>query len=230
MSSGYSLYEMTSFPEVAVGESVEVSYQLPLIEDIDKPPVTTFKLQRRMEDLGVEVFRVYYEYIDKRVGRTHGITFTAFVAMVNFPAYYFRQRQLFMVKAGKPLARGAMRQLIKTSPNVNGKFRKIEIDTIRHLIDSFKGVYFSVEDSADVSTVALFGPSVDQDIRFARAATEGAMNYARFDYVFEGEIFHVGISSESNVVLYDNNLDEVLELELLLDIKANLLDHAKERV
>lgn len=229
MSSSYSLFDLTAFPDISVGERVKLEYQLPLFEDIDKPPETIFDLQRKISGIEADVFRVHYEYIDKRVGRAKGIEFTAFVAMVNFPAYYFRGKNLLLIKASKPLARGAMRQLVKSSPEVSGKFRKISLDSIKHLIESFKGVYFSVDDSADVSTLALFGPSVDQDIRFMQASTEGAMNYARFDYEFIREVFHIGISSDLNVVLYDNNLDEYLELELVLDIKRKLLDEAEER-
>ena len=230
MSSSYSLYEMTSFPGLEIGESVEVIQQLKLLDEIDRPPETKFKLQRQITELDADVFRVHHEYIDNRVGRVQGITFKAFIAMVDFPAYYYRSKKLFMVKANKNWARGAMRQLTKDAPDVSGKYKKISLDSIKHLIDSFKGVYFSVEDSTDVSTLALFGPSVNHDIRFVVASDEGAMNYARFDYQFEQEVFHIGISNDSNVVLYDNNLDEYLELDLVLDIKTKLLDKAQERV
>jgi hypothetical protein len=40
----------------------------------------------------------------------------------------------------------------------------------------------------------------------------------------------VGISSDSNVVLYDNNLDEHLELKLVLDIKEKLIDLAELKI
>ena len=230
MASSYSLYDMTGFPVVQVGTEYRIPYQLPLFQDIDRAPETSLHLKRIINTRDSwEVFRVHYEYIDKRIGRAKGITFSAFVAMVDFPAYYSRQRRLFLVKASKPMARGAMRQLIKGSAGVKGACREISLDSIKHLIDSYKGVYFSVDDSTDVSTVALFGPSVNQDIRFTRASIEGAMNYARFDYEFDNEYFHVGISSDSNVVLYDNNLDEVLELDLVLDIKQKLLEQARTK-
>lgn len=230
MASSYSLYEMTQFPGLEAGQHVQAIYQGTLFDDIERPPETNFVMRRRIPELDADVFRVHYEHIANQAGRARGTTFTKFVAQNTFPAYYIRDKQLMLVKSPKSLARGAMRVLVRSAPDVAGSYRRFDLDSIQDRIRSFKAAYFSVEDSTDVSSVALFGSSVEQDFRFSRAASEGGMKHVRFDYRYEEEVFFVGISEDSVVVLFDSYLDEFLELQLVLELKERLLDHAVDKI
>lgn len=231
MPSSYSLYQMTLFPEIGVGETISGSIQTVMdlaAYGIDDPPKTEFTLQRHIDDLDINVYRVFHETIVKRTGRAKGVTFSAFIENKLFPAYYHKGNKLLMVKTGKDTAQGAIRALKKVGL-VDGERRDISLSSIKSLVEHFKGAWFSVDGSVDVSSQALFGPSVDRDLRFERASAEGEMYYIRLDYLFGSELIHIGVSDDSNIVIFDNNLDEHLELELVLDVKAKLLDPALDK-
>ncbi len=53
-------------------------------------------------------------------------------------------------------------------------------------------------------------------------------DFMRFDYLFQDEVMKVGLSSVSHVVVYNDNLYEQLELELVLDLKKRLIDIATD--
>ena len=229
MPSSYSLYEMTAFPELGAGEIVAAPLQLLLdlqMEGIEEPPKTEFTALRRIPELDMDVFRVFHEYIVRKPGRAKGVSFNIYIANANFPAYYQRINQLLLIKTSKDIAEGAFKALSKGG-RVKGQRRNISLKSIRPYIDRFKGAWFNVDGSANVKSQALFGPSIDQDMRFERASDEGEMYYIRLDYVFKDELTSLGVSNDSSIVIYDDNLDEVSELELVLHIKKNLLDKAE---
>jgi hypothetical protein len=229
--NSYSLFMMSTFPEITVGDVIAAPRQLPLdlqTAGFDEPPRTEFTLQRNIPALNIDVYRVFHEFVVRKSGRAQGVSFQVFIENRYFPAYYYKNNKLLMLKTTKDVAHGAMRELKKAS-DVDGDRRSISLSSIKNLIERFKGVWFRVADSADVSSQALFGPSVDRDMRFERASEEGEMFYIRLDYQFKSELFHVGISDDSTVVVFDDNLDEQLELELVLDIKSKLLDEAKSK-
>lgn len=51
----------------------------------------------------------------------------------------------------------------------------------------------------------------------------------RLDYDFKGSFFHIGVSQDMGVVLYDSQMDEQTELKLIFDIKRTILDKAKPK-
>jgi hypothetical protein len=227
--AGFSLYEMTKFPRIAVGENLKVRWQLQLkfpdLENVEDPE-TIFSLERQFTNAPIDVYRVKYEVVEKRVGRAKGVSFTSFVATHHFTAYYHRNQGLLLIKGKKDHALGAVRNLVTRRDDVHGNTKLLDLGSIRDRIERFKGAWFNVPDSADVTSQAFFGPSVDLDERFDRASKEGAITNARLDYGYLDQRFHVGISHDYTLVIYDNNLNEELEIDLVLDIKANLLDYA----
>lgn len=229
MSSSYSLYEIDAFPTIQIGSNFSTTYQPPLLSGTDDPPKTVFTLQRTIDGLQIDVYRILYEYIDRRIGRTQGINFVEFTSVNNFPAYHHKTKRLLMIKAKKDLVHGAIKRISKNSSDVKVHDRIIILDSIRPQLESLKGAWWKVDNSDDVSAQALFGSNIDRDERFDRASSEGEMSFVTFIYQFMNEFFTVGISSDGNVVLYGDNLDESLELELVLDIKEKLINIAQVR-
>jgi len=229
MPVSYSLYEMTAFPSggsgLVIGDAN--ASQPSLMQGYGSLPGTQFHYQRTINDLGIDVYRALHEHIVNRTGRIEDKEFTEFIAMYRFPVFYHVAGQLLMLKISKDVARGAMRSLTRSNPPVSGESKEIDLESLRPRIQRFKGVWFDVADSANVSSQALFGPSVDGDLRFERALGEGRMKYIRFDHPFEGELHHIGLSPDCNVVLFDDTYDEQMELRLVLDVKTSLIDHAE---
>lgn len=232
MPSSYSIYEMKSFPDTMPGQTIEAPRQMQLIQVTNSDAEgakTIFEHKRNINDLDIVVFRALHEYVVPEAGRTQeGVRFTSYIAEKHFPAFYVRKQGLLLLKVKKEIATGAMKQLNK-SVGVQGKRRDIYLDSIKNLIAHLRGAWFRVSDSADVNSQALFGPSIGSDLRFERASAEGAMYNLSLDYSFLNELFHVGISEDGSVVLYTENIDEQLELELVLDVKKTLLDKAKNK-
>ncbi len=199
------------------------------LERFDDPPKTEFTLQRTIDDPHMEVYRCFHEFVVRRSGRAQGVEFTSYIEKRTFPAFYHPQQQLLMLQTTKDVASSAMKELVKAA-EVKGGRREINLHSIMDRVDRFRGAWFSVEDSADVTSQAFYGPSVDRDLKFTRAASEGEMYNMSIGYSFRNEAVLVGVSNDCNVVVYDDNLDEVLELLLVLDVKARLLDQAEPRV
>lgn len=227
MTSSYSIYEIAQFPQLEREVRIQAPHQLSLeFEDPRDSPQSTLEFQREIKSIEVDVLTIRYEHMIQTTGRVGEVRFSEFVAIESFPAFYFRRDGFLAVKAKKDHAKGAMRQFADDSVGLKGEARKISLDHIRQMVSRFLGVYFSVEESTDVSTLALFGSNVDRDHRFVAAASEGAMKYAYFNYDFNGELIKVGISSDSGIVIYSNSPDEVKELSIVRKIKGDLLDNA----
>lgn len=225
MPNAYSIFEVNQFPLLDLGKAIFPPTQRSLIEGVEAGE-TKFTLQRKTQQL--EVFRVLHEILEKRAGRAKGVEFTEFIAPYHFPAYYIRSRGVFMLKTRKEIARSAMKTILEGCNDVHGELKKkIDLSSVRERIERFKGVWFSVPDSPDISSQAFFGPSVDRDFRFDQASEEGQIINIRMEHAFAGEYFHVGISDDYSMVIFDGGLDEASELELVMDIKVNLLDLAK---
>jgi len=231
MSSSYSLYTIPTAKPEGLGDDVITYHQERLPTEAEtEPPKTEFKLQRTIDALQMDVYRAVHEYVARKAGRVQELRFVEFIAIATFPAYYHRPGNLLLLRVTRDVAQSAIRHLNANLPGFRAKMRKIDLDSIKPIISDLKGAWFKVEDSADVTSQAIFGPNIDHDERFARAASEGPMSFARFMIDFKGETFQIGLSSECNVVLYDDNLDEVLELELILHVKSTFVDVAADKV
>jgi hypothetical protein len=188
VASSYSLFEVTVFPELNLNQTVEVMYQVSFLPGVD-PPKTILTLQRKIDNLQMEVYQVHYEYVDIQTGRAKGVNFDSYIAMNFFPAFYHPKKRLIMVKAPKFLAHGAIRQLSENSETVRASHKVIILDSIKNRIEFFKGAWFKIGGSADVSSQALFGTNIDRDWRFERASSEGPLSFATFMYSFQGQYF-----------------------------------------
>lgn len=230
MPSSYSLYLMEAFPNASVGQAIEaprrMNFELP---GTDEDPKTELVYQRSIDTLDTDVFRGLHEYVVAASGRAKGVQFTQYIETSHFPVYFNRSIKLLMLKTNKDVATGTMKQLNKNK-DILGRRRKIDLNSVRGFIEHYKGAWFKVSDSADVSSQALFGPSIERDLRFVRASEEGEMFNIRLDYLFHDELIPIGISNDSNIVTYNDNLDEHLELELILDVKKTLIDAAADSI
>lgn len=228
---------MEKFPLVQPEVILSAPYQLELPFDEypqGQPPQTEMTMQRTIDALQMDVFRVKHEFVLKRPGRAYNVEFSEYISIEHFPAFYDRARKMLLLKTKKDVATSAMHALIRNK-DIVGKRRHILLDSIKQHIENFKGAWFKVEDSANVSSQALFGSNINLDARFERASSEGEMINIRLDYPFqiegsaEQELIHVGIGNDNTIVVYDTNLDEQLELMLVLDVKKHLVDIATEK-
>ncbi len=229
MARSYSIFEITKFPEIPVNGKIIAPFQGVMMvsgEQIQDPPATEVEAISSIPKLDVQVLRITHEMVINQAGRVYDKHFSRFVSESKFPAYYFAQDKVLLLKCKKPVARSAIRMLLKRE-DIDGYYKVLILDSIRPYIDKLKGAWFKMEDSVDVSSQAFFGPSVDHDIRFSKAMDEGEMNHVRFDYPFKDEQVHVGISSDCTISVFNDDLDEQSELEMILEIKKDLLDKAK---
>lgn len=231
MPSSYSLFEMITFPDPTNRAFIAAPRQLTLdfIEvGVEDPPRTELTYKGTIQGLGIDVYEALHEFIVVATGRAYNVTFTKYITTRKFPVFYHKGLKLLLIKTNKDVAQSAMKQLIKVD-GVNGDRRKIDLESIKALITRFTGGWWKVEDSSNVRSQALFGSSIDRDQRFDRASAEGRMFNIRFDHDYDSTIFHVGVSDDCNVVIYNEGLTLQLELEVVLDIKAKLLDVARDQ-
>lgn len=221
----YSLYDTEDLPDLQLGEAIEVVWQDVLLKEIDTPPKTSFRLKRRHNGLDVDVLEVLYEELIVNPGRARGVHFSEYIAQHQFLGFYQRSSRVLMLRTSKNLATGAVRTLAKYS-SVRVHVKRIELKSIAHLIDTYKGAWFSVRNSANVSAQALFGQSVELDHRFMSALKDGEIKSIRISYADNGNSYHIGISDNNSVVIYGSKMIEEDEVQLVLNVKAYLLDQA----
>lgn len=238
MPNGYSLFEMDQFPSMAVDEALTAPYQLEMpFADYPQgqPPTTRIKKQRVIDLLDIDVYRVEHEFIVAKPGRAYNVTFTQFISLERFPAYYHRDQKVLLLRTRKEVASSAMHELIRDD-RIAGRRRYISLDSIRTRIETLKGAWFKVANSANISSQALFGPNIHLDDRFEQASDEGPIFNMRLDWPYRNDLLaideqiHIGLSEDSSVVIYNSNLDEQLELAILLEVKKELLDVAQDKV
>lgn len=231
MPSSYSLFEMTAFSDPNKSTFIAVPRQLTLdfMEvGVEEPPRTELTYKGTSKSLGVDLYSALHEFIVNETGRAYNVTFTRFIKTRTFPVYYHKILNLLLVKTNKEVAQSAMKQLVRV-PGISGERRKIDLESIKAHINRFTGGWWRVEDSSNIRSQALFGSSIDRDQRFDRASAEGKMFNIRFDHEYQSQIFHVSVSDDCNVVIYNEGLGVQLEIELVLDIKAKLLDLARDK-
>jgi hypothetical protein len=222
---------MTAFPDPIKYTFIAVPRQLTLDfvdVGVEDPPRTELTYKGTSQELGINVYTALHEFIVNETGRAYNVTFTRYIKTRQFPVYYHRGLKLLLIKTNKDVAQSAMKQLVRVA-GISGERRRIDLESIKAHINRFTGGWWRVEDSSNVRSQALFGSSIDRDQRFDRASAEGKMFNVRFDHDYQSEIFHIGVSDDCNIVIYNEGLSTQLEIELVLDIKAKLLDIAIEK-
>lgn len=230
MCASYLLVEMQKFPDPEDIPEIEPPFQTVFNDDFRDldPPHTIFKYTRRIDELKARVYQCVHERTINMQGRARGVAFPFFIGKETFASYYFESPKLLIIKAAKKVSKSSIKELARHDA-VEYESQVISLQSIRDHIDRLKGAYLTVDDSSDISSVAFWGPSVDNDLRFEKAMGEGKIYNMRLDYEYKGAFIHTGISEDMGVVLYDSNLDEQSELSLILDIKTRLLDKAKPK-
>lgn len=224
MPRSYAFYDISFMPNLNAGESIDVRWQDALFGGMEAPR-TVFKYQRPLVNLPIQVFNVIHEVHHQDEGRANGADFNEYILTHRFPAFYHSLKGLLMLRTKKDVARGAMHTLTKYS-DVRGQSRVLDLKSINEYIEHYKGAWFTVANNANVNSQAFFGASIDYDNRFDKAMAEGEIKNIRLDYSFRDRLYHMGISRDYSLVLFDTNLSEQDELELVLDIKEQLLDKA----
>lgn len=236
MATSYAVYDVSAFPSIGHEGIINAPEQRMVLPIRAEPPKTELAYKISIDHLDIDVFRALHEYIVETQGRisnidaggeVRNIEFEQYIAIRHFAVYHARGPRVLMLKTDKDTAASAVKQLSKRG-DLKVNRRHIDLHSVKQYIHRFTGAWFQVVDSADVTSQALFGPRVDQDPKFVRAASEGQMNFMRFDYLFQDEVMKVGLSSVSHVVVYNDNLYEQLELELVLDLKKRLIDIATD--
>jgi hypothetical protein len=228
VAKSFHIFEMTHFPHINMGETKTIPVQLTLEGFAEKADTKVEKL-RSLSDGHIDVFRVTHEVVIHTAGRTRDHTFTEFVTQFSFLGYYHTQKRIFILQGKKQYARDAFKTLDERLVDFEGHNRRLDLHSLSPYIQSYRGAWFRMK-STGVNSQALFGPNVGEDPLFDRARSEGQMTNILLYYQFRDDLIPlIGISDSCGVVIYDNRFGEEEEIELVLDVKASLLDLAEER-
>ncbi len=225
MAGRYSLYYVSHLPSLSPGRHIESAWPEPLLDGFEAPR-TIFKLEQKLEAVQLEEFHVVHEDLVEQEGRAQGRSFDRFILKYRFSAFYDRSRQLMLLHTKKRIALQAIKMLAKQSSLVI-EGQDIDLKTIDKLVPEYKAAHFSVNNSADVTSQAIYGPSIGYDFRFERAMKEGEMKSFRLRYYYEGLSYHVGVGRDSSIVVYHKNLERDFELSLVLNVFELLVRVAK---
>lgn len=182
MPRNYWIYQVTGFPAIELGRVWNVPYQFALLDEVGDGLKTEFTHDYTIDDMHTDAYRVLYEVVEKKAGRIGNTPFQQITAEYRFPAFVFRTEGLLVLQAKSSQARGVAKRLTHVGDGLTLDHSRVDLDAVMRIIPSITGAWLSVEDSADVTSQAFFGPSVDRDERFSRALGEGGLRYIYLPY------------------------------------------------
>jgi hypothetical protein len=150
------------------------------------------------------------------------------VSEYRFPVFVDRSAtngdHNLLVRTKADIAKDFIERLRKGVDDFDALDRQVNFQELRPYLTYISGAWFADMRTANLSSAGMFGSHVDRSGEFTRAARHGTLRSLTIFYKHREAQYHVMITSSGTIVVYDSfdSLEE--ELDLVLDIKRQLLD------
>lgn len=136
----------------------------------------------------------------------------------SFFLYYCQQENLILIETSTNIAKSFLKKLSDAyKDRVELKLFKFNFNSIKTNAPGVKGVYFNVEDDADVDSKAFFGNDVDNNNEASTAIADENATYLIISKDIAGTNRTIGFSQKSAIVLYNKVNGESGYLQLVID-------------
>lgn len=136
----------------------------------------------------------------------------------SFYLYYCQEESLMLVETSTNIAKSFLKRLSDAYPDsVNLSLVRFNFNSIKTNAPGVKGVYFNVEDDADVDSKAFFGNDVDNNNEASTAIAEENATYLIISKDIAGINRTIGFSQKSAIVLYNRVDGDNGYLQLVVD-------------
>jgi hypothetical protein len=232
MARGYHVFKLKRFPR---GSEFTTMDQLFLrIDGISEEEPVRSVVTRTHSSFrdGVSRYMVRHDYRErlKVPGRAKGLTFTEYVTTESFPIYVegtdAGDSRVMIVAAKSDLAKDFVTRLSKKrGDDFIAIERQVDFAILRPKLAVISGAWFNQMQVANLSATGVFGPNVDRSDEFRRAEKHGKLSTLSTIYGYNGTPYGIQVTVHGGIVLFDS-FDEDMAVELVLNIKRELLDSA----
>ncbi len=230
MPTAYHLYTVQSLPP-GTRYGTEDQLYLTIDQRQNRENVhTTVRLTDAAFREGVDRFSCEHDFLTKLryPGRALGMQFEQFVTPYKFPVYVLaasrETKGTFVVCTKGKVAEDCVKRLNTKLESFVVVEKHLDFRKLRALIGSIRGAWFQKMDVANLATAGLFGPDVGRSEEFAHAERHGRLHSLTAPYPFNAAEYLVTITEAGSVIVFDALTGETEGIDLVCDIKRELLD------
>lgn len=223
MATGYQFYKVNRFPNLKIGESISSAYQGVLLNDVDETPKSTITAKGIAENSDFLEYSVLHEDFQEVTGRYLGKPIRRYIAEYNFHIFYHHSRQILFIDSKKQLCDEFVKRF---KSNHQKEFdlqqSKIKLTSLADDIrKDIRGGWFGNVQIADVSSIALFGPTVGESDEWDRYDNIGELKTLDIALTIDEILLSVKIMANRGIVIF-GKIDDRLKLSFLLKIQDDL--------
>lgn len=175
---------------------------------------------------GFNQYKCHHDYKHKKFGKAFNKTFSYYFEPKDFYLYYNKTDSLALIQTKTDIALDYIDKI-----NSSGFYKlipvKVDFTSMYPLIPEVSGAWIADLKRAYLKTAGYFGPNVNKDEEFKKAAEEGQVSSLQMRYISQvsREEHTVTISKKGSIVIHDT-LDTIEdELEVVLDIYKTLFKY-----
>lgn len=217
MPTSYTICDVEEFPDKD-NFFVQSQHKLTQTDSIVEDPKTSVNLHHKNYFNDFDRYNCEHEILQHKHGIANGAHFQKYREPHDFPAYYSIKQRIFIIKSSKSISNS----FITTCNNKIGNFecKRLETDyeKIIPILSTISGAWFANLKTSFVKSAAYFGPHVDRSQEFKKAAEDGMISSLNVNHPFNGEEHVTAITKDGSVVLYNNYINELTELKIVLNI------------
>lgn len=218
MAQSYVLYEV---PTICAPIAVPRQLRLGCFEE---SPETRIDVDVESYHNGFSRYCVLHDVVIRATGRVFHQDFYQYLKRTNFHLYYCPTTKLMIIASSQAVAASFMKTMEKHYPQMTGKRLPIDFDRVRPRLSFISGAWFANLQESHLTSAGLFGPNVHQSTQFKEAERLGRLSSIFVTCEFGDQEYKVMLSSAGSIVLFDRLADDQEALDLILNIKRQLLD------
>lgn len=198
---------------------------------IDKPPFPQSKIYKSRDRIVKDDFVKYlieHEMEEYAFGRYNEEIFNKYIRREFIHSFQSDAHQLFILNGKKKFVldfckktKGWNYILIKTI--------QINMGSLLEKLPHVKGVWFSFKNGL-IRASALMGANIEGTTDFKKYNTEGEISTLSFHFDYNGLTHPIMLVSDGTIVLQANYAEVSHELDLVLEIKRQLIDGIFEKI
>ena len=214
----YRVFEKSSFQE----QPLTLNRQLSIDENPPIPQTRIYKSRDQINLKDFERFLIEHEMEEVAFGRYGDSIFHKYIRKEYINGFQSPSMNMLLLSGKKRFVLDFCKKT-KDWPHIKLNLINIDMGRLLEKLPHVKGVWFNFKNGL-IRASALMGANIESTNDFQKYQTEGEISTLSFHYEY-GDVKHpVMLVSDGTVVLQSAYKEVSDELELVLDIKSNLID------
>jgi len=197
----------------------------------DKPPYPQSKIYKSRDRISKDDFEKYlieHEMEENAFGRFNEEVFNKFIRKEYIHSFYSNSHQLFILNGKKKFVLDFCKKT-KDWNYIVIKTIQIDMGSLLEKLPHVKGVWFSFKNGL-IRASALMGANIESTNDFKNYNTLGEISTLSFHFEYNNITHPIMLVNDGTVVLQSNYTEISQELDLVLEVKKQLLDGIFQKV